>query len=100
MKRIILNDYSSDFNKLLQNNNDKCNHHRNIQTVESILNKGMNAYNLQNFLKFVMERKRTVRHGLETLSCQYPQVWSRLQTVKEMNPLSQFKRYVKNGFAV
>ena len=28
--RIILNDYSSDFNILLENNNDICNHHRNI----------------------------------------------------------------------
>ena len=36
MKRIILNHYSSDFNELLQNNNDKCSHYRNIQTMESI----------------------------------------------------------------
>ena len=31
--RIILNDYSSDFNIMLENNNDICNHHRNIQTM-------------------------------------------------------------------
>ena len=31
--RIILNDYSSDFNILLENNNDICNHHRNIQAL-------------------------------------------------------------------
>ena len=28
--RLILNDRRSDFDTLLQNNNDPCNHHRNI----------------------------------------------------------------------
>ena len=31
--RLILNDYTSDFDPLLQNHNDTCNHHRNIQTL-------------------------------------------------------------------
>ena len=31
--RIILNDYSSDFIILLENNNDICNHQRNIQAL-------------------------------------------------------------------
>ena len=31
--RVILNDHESDFEILLQNNNDVCNHHRNIQTL-------------------------------------------------------------------
>ena len=31
--RIILNDYSSDFNMLLENNNDIYNHYRNIQVL-------------------------------------------------------------------
>ena len=31
--RVILNDHKSDFETLLQNNNDVCNHHRNIQTL-------------------------------------------------------------------
>ena len=31
--RVILNDHESDFETLLQNNNDVCNHHRNIQTL-------------------------------------------------------------------
>ena len=31
--RLILNDHKSDFDTLLQNNNDTCNHHRNIQTL-------------------------------------------------------------------
>ena len=31
--RVILNDHESDFETLLQNNNDVCNHHRNLQTL-------------------------------------------------------------------
>ena len=62
--RIILNDYSSDFNILLENNNGICNHHRNTQALltevfkmknglappimESILSKRFNTYNLRN----------------------------------------------------
>ena len=86
--RIILNNYSSDFNILLENNNDICNHHRNIQTLlievfkmenelsppimESILSKRFSTYNLRSFQEFATERKRTVRYGLETLSYCYP----------------------------
>ena len=90
--RIMLNDYSSDFNMLLENNNDICNHHWNIQTflievfktknglappiMESILNMRFNTYNLRNFQEFATERKRTIYYGLETLSYRYPQLWS------------------------
>ena len=100
--RIILNDYSSDFNILLENNNDICNHHRNIQALlievfkmknelappimESILNKIFNTYNLRNFQKFATERKRTVWYGLQILSYRYAQPWSPLlESLKEMN---------------
>ena len=71
--RIILNDYSSDFDILLENKNDICNHHRNIQALlievfkiknelpppimESILNKRFNTYYLRNFQEFVTERE-------------------------------------------
>ena len=111
--RIILNDYSSDFNILLENNNDICNHHRNIQALlvevfkiknelaspimEAISNKRFNTYNLRNFQEFATERKRTVWYGLETLSYHYPQLWSLLpESLKEMNSLSQFKRNIKH----
>ena len=89
--RITMNDYSSDFNILLENNNDICNHHRNIQALlievfkmksglappimEPILNKRFNTYNLRNFQEFATERKRTVWYGLETFSYHYPKLW-------------------------
>ena len=110
--RIILNDYSSDFN-ILPENNDICNHHRNIQAllievfkmknglappiVESILNKRFNTCNLRNFQEFAKERKRTVWYGLEALSYHYRQLWSILpEILKEMNSLSQFKTNIKH----
>ena len=31
--RVTFNDHESDFETLLLNNNDVCNHHRNIQTL-------------------------------------------------------------------
>ena len=107
--RIKLNDYSSNLNILLENNNDVSNHHKNIQALlievfkmknrlsplimESILNKRFNIYNLRNFQEFSTERKRTTWYSLENLSYLYPQLWSLLpESLKEMNSLSQFKR--------
>ena len=82
--RIVLNDYLSDFNELLENNNEICNHHRNIRILlikifkikneltppimESILNRRVSTYNLSNFQEFVTERQRTVWYDLDTLS--------------------------------
>ena len=88
--RTILNDYSSNFNILLENNNDTSNYHRNVQALlievfnmknelappmmEPILNKRFNTYNLRNFQEFATERKRTVWYGLETFSSLDPQL--------------------------
>ena len=110
--RIIVNLCSRDFNILLKNNNDICNHHRNIQVLltevfqmknepvppimESILNKRFNTYNLMNFQEFATEWKRTVWYGLETLCYSYSQLWALLPDgLKEMNSLSQFKKMNK-----
>ena len=111
--RIILNDYSSGFNILLENNNDICNHHKNIEAlltevfkkknglsppiIESILNMGFHTFNLRNFQEFATERKRTVWYGLENLSYRYPQLWSLLpESLKEIISLSQSKRNIKH----
>ena len=85
--RIVLNDFSNNFNILLENNNDISNRHRNIQALlvevfkkknelatpimESFLNKRFNTYNLRNFQGFATERKRTIWYGLETFSYRY-----------------------------
>ena len=51
--RLIPNDHTSDFNTLLQNNNDICNHHRNIQSLnlpvmDFMFERRNSIYNLRN----------------------------------------------------
>ena len=47
---IILNDYTSDFKELLENDNNICNRHRIIQTllsiIESMSKRRVNTYNI------------------------------------------------------
>ena len=111
--RIILNDDINNFETLLQNNNDICNHHKNIQTMmieifkienelappimESMFEKRPTNYSLRNFQEFLTERKRTVHYGLETLSYRSPQLWSLLpQNIKESESIEIFKKKVKD----
>ena len=43
--RLIPNDHTSDFDTLLQNSNDTCNHHRNIETLMAEIYKIKNNLN-------------------------------------------------------
>ena len=98
--RLILNvDQTSDFDTLLQNNNDTCNHHRNIQTlmveiykIENSLNPPImyfmferrnNTY-LRNFQEFATKRKRTVK-----LCSILP------ENLRQINSVGQFKESVR-----
>ena len=78
---LILNYHTSDFGTLLQNLNDTCNHHRNIQTLivviykiknklnpainDFLFERGNNMYNLGDIHEFATKRKRTVKMGLK-----------------------------------
>ena len=78
--RLILNGHTSDFDTLLQNSNDTCNHHRNIQTlmveiykiknnlnspiIDFMIERRINMYNLRNFQEFATKRERTVKMGI------------------------------------
>ena len=86
--QLILNDHTSDFDKLLQNNNDSCNHHRSIRTLMIEIYKIKNKLN-PPIMDFMFERrndtyriilgtkrKRTVKMGLETLNYRSPYLWS------------------------
>ena len=82
--RVILNDHDSDFEKLMQNNNDVCNHQGNIQTLligifkikkdvappimGSILKGRNNTYNVRSLQEFETETIRTLNFGLERIS--------------------------------
>ena len=95
-------------NTLLLNNNDTCNHHRDIHTlmveiynIKNILNPPImgfmferrnNAYNCRNFQGFATKRKITVKMGLEMLNYKSPQLWSILpENLRQINSLVQFK---------
>ena len=110
--RLILNDHTSDFDTLLQNNNDTCNHHRNIQTLmieiykmknnlnppimDNMFERINNTYNLRNFQEFETKRKITIKMGLETLNYRSPQLWSILpENSRQINSLVQFKKSVR-----
>ena len=78
--RLILNDNTSDFDTLLQNNNATSNNHGNIQTLmveiykiknnlnppitDFMFERRNNTYNLRNFQEFATKRKRTVKMDL------------------------------------
>ena len=86
---MLLNDHESDFETLLQINNEVSNHNRNIQALlieifkikkgfaspikGSILKGRNNTYNVRNFQEFETERERTVYFGLESISYRSPQ---------------------------
>ena len=115
--RLILNDHTSDFDTLLQNNNDTCNHHRNIQTLmieiykmknnlnppimDNMFERRNNTYNFRNFQEFAAKRKRTVKMGLETLNYRFPQLWSiLLENLRQINSLVQFKESVRKWVCI
>ena len=110
--RVIHTDEISDFDSLLDINNDITIHHRNIQVLmievykikngiappimNSILTKRTNTYNLRHFQEFETETKRTVNYGLESFSFRSPQLWASLpEELKEIEELNQFKRKIK-----
>ena len=83
--RVILNDNDSDFEKLMQNNNDVCNHQGNIQALligifkikkgfappimGSMLKGRNNTYNVRSVQEF--EILRTLNFGLESISYRF-----------------------------
>ena len=115
--RLILNDHTSDFDTLLQNNNDTCNHHRNIQTLmieiykmknnlnpaimDNMFERRNNTYNLRNFQELATKRKITVKMGLETLNYRSQQLWSVLpENLRQINSLVQFKESVRKWICI
>ena len=109
---LILNAHTSDFDTLLQNNNDTCDHHINIQTLmieiykmknnlnlpimDNMFERRNNTYILSNFQELATKRKRTVKMGFEILNYRSPQLWSILhENVRQINLLVQFKESVR-----
>ena len=77
--RLILNDHASGFDTLLQNDNDTCNQHRNIQTlmveiykkknnlnpptIDFMFERRNNTYNLRNCQEFATKIKKNSKNG-------------------------------------
>ena len=112
--RLILNDHTSDFHTLLQNNNDTCNHHRNIPTLmveickikdnidppimDCMFERRNNTYNLRNFQEYATKRKTTVKMGLETLNYRSLQLWPIFpENLRQINSLVQFKENIRGN---
>ena len=90
--RLSFNDNHSDFNSLLENNNETTIHYRNIQILVTEIYKVINGiappimdslfrvrevnYNLRNIRTLESSTKKTVKYGLETLSYRSPTLWS------------------------
>ena len=90
--RLILNDHTSDFDTVLQNNNDSFSQYRSIQTLmvkiyklknnlnlpimNFMFDRRNNMYNLSNFQEFATKRKRVFKIVLETLNYRSPQLRS------------------------
>ena len=108
----MLNDHTSDFDILLQSNNNTFNHHRNIQALMVVIyeiknnlnppiigymfERRNNTCNLRNFKEFATKSKRTVKIGLQTLNYKSPQLWSILtKNLRQLDSLVQFKGSVR-----
>ena len=88
--RNVLNDQTRNFETLLAETSNICNHHRNIQTLkieaykiqnnlappklETMLERKTIPYNLRDPQEIVTQRKRTVNYGLEPLISRHPQL--------------------------
>ena len=68
---IKLSDHRSDFDTLLQNNDNTCNHHRNNQTLIVEIYKIKNNFNPPR-----RNNTYNLRMGLETLNYRSPELWS------------------------
>ena len=111
--RLSFNDNHSDFNSLLENNNETTIHYRNIQILVTEIYKVMNGiappimdslfrvrevdYNLRNIRTLESSTKKTVKYGLETLSYRSPTLWSLVPPeIKSVSSLTLFKSKSKN----
>ena len=82
----MLNYHASDFDALLQNNNDtlqnnnlmveiyKIKNNLNSPIVDFLFEKINTMYNHKNAQEYAAKRKGTVKIGLEVLNCRYPQL--------------------------
>ena len=113
--RIIYNDKSLPFQKLLEKDNSFTMHHKNIKILATeaykflqglspplmneILVERNNNYSLRGNNVLTRRRVNSVRYGTETVSFLAPKIWDiLLKEIKDSESLDIFKRKIKNGF--
>ena len=111
--RIVFNDNTSTFRKLLDKDNSVTIHERNIQNLAIELYKVLNGFspkimstifpikeNIKYCSKnrFVTRNIRTVKYGTETIAHLGPKIWDLVPyDIKETTTLLQFYSIIKNG---
>ena len=111
--RIAYNDYSSDFNSLLDKDNSVTIHHRNIQALTLEIYKSVNNMNPpfmkevfcakeQNYQlrnqSLVYPNPRSVSHGLETLGYRGGQIWHNLpREIQKCADITTFKKFISKN---
>ena len=113
INRIHYNDYSSDFNLLLDKDNSVTIHHRNIQALTLKIYKSVHNLNppfmkeifcskQQNYSlrnqSLVYPNPRTVLHGLETFGYRGSQIWYNLpREIQECADIITFENYISKN---
>ena len=111
--RLIYNDYELTFDRILEDNNQKSIHQKNIESLAIEIYKfqvGLtppimsdlfvtreNNYNLTNFQELESSLRRTVKFGTETISYRGPQIWNLIpERLRTLETLNKFKEKIKS----
>ena len=110
--RLIYNDYKVPFDRILEDNNQKSIHQKNLESlaieiykfqaglIPPIMNDLFitreNNYNLRNFQELESSLRRTVKFGTETISYRGPQIWNLIpERLRALETLNKFKKEIK-----
>ena len=110
--RLTYKDKQSDFQTLMNENNETSVHQRNLQILMTEIYKTKNNYappimhhlfqfsentfNLRNFRKLATHNKNTLNYGLEIASYRAPFIWAKLPSeYKNSTSLGEFKTKIK-----
>ena len=106
--RLIQQNYTSDFEVLLENSNEKPVHQKCIELLmievykylndlsPDIMSVRENTYNLRNFHIFESQNPRTKKFGLDSIAYRASQLWKNVpEEIRNSNSLPMFKKKIK-----
>ena len=112
--RLIQQNYTSDFEVLLENSNEKPVHQKCIQLLmievykyQNVLSLDImsdifklreNAYNLRNFHIFDSQNPRTKTFGLDSIAYRASQLWKNVpEEIRNLTPFPMFKKKLRRS---